>query len=124
MNKKTLKNSALPFLTLVALSSSSLAGCGYQTYCAKIEECSDQKLGDDFQEICVIENEGLLEEYRANEEEICQELATAKEEMDLCRLNQECKDFNNAAGGEACQDKVQRFEDLLLETLVTCSQLD
>ncbi len=99
-------------------------GCGYQSYCAKIEECSEQKLGDDFQQICVIENEGKLEEYRANEEEICQELADAKEEMDLCRLDQECKDFNNAAGGEACQDKVQRFEDLLTETLVTCSQLD
>ena len=100
------------------------SGCGYQSYCAKIEECSEQKLGEEFQQICVIENEGLLEEYRANEEEICQELADAKEEMDLCRLNQECKDFNNAAGGEACQDKVTRFEDLLTETLVTCSQLD
>ena len=124
MNKKTHKNSVLCSLMLVVIMMSGLSSCVYQTYCAKIEECSDQKLGDEFQEICVIENEGLLEEYRANEEEICQELATAKEEMDLCRLDQECKDFNNAAGGEACQDKVQRFEDLLLETLVTCSQLD
>tara|TARA_B100000925_G_scaffold281363_1_gene253056 strand:- start:18 stop:392 length:375 start_codon:yes stop_codon:yes gene_type:complete len=124
MNKKTHKNNVLYSLGFVVTVINGLSGCGYQTYCAKIEECSEQKLGDEFQEVCVIENEGLLEEYRANEEEICQELATAKEEMDLCRLDQECKDFNNAAGGETCQDKVKRFEDLLLETLVTCSQLD
>ena len=124
MSKKNIKNKALKTLSSMFVVTALSAGCGYQSYCAKIEECSEQKLGEEFQQICVIENEGLLEEYRANEEEICQELADAKEEMDLCRLNQECKDFNNAAGGEACQDKVKRFEDLLTETLVTCSQLD
>ena len=101
-----------------------LTGCGYQQYCAKYEECSEEKLGEEFQEICVIENEGLLEEYRANEEETCLKLAEAKEEMDICRLSQECQDFNNQTGGEACQEEVERYETLLMDTLITCSQLD
>lgn len=124
MNNKTHKNKLLPLLGMGFAFLLLGNGCTYQTYCAKIEECSDRTLGEDFQDICVIENEGLLAEYRANDELICEELAVAKEEMDLCRLDQECKDFNNAAGGEACQDKVTRYNDLLFETLVTCSQLD
>ena len=102
----------------------ALAGCTYEQYCAKYEECSDKKLGEEFQEICVIEHQGLLAEYRANEEEICEELAVAKEEMDNCRLTQECRDFNNQTGAEACEDKVERYETLLLDTVITCSQLD
>ena len=102
-----------------------LGGCTYHQYCAKYEECSEEKLGEEFQEICVIENEGLLAEYRANEEESCLELAEAKEDMDLCRLTQEeCRDFNNQTGGEACQEQVERYETLLMDTLITCSQLD
>ena len=124
MNNKVHKNKLLPLLGIGFASLLFFNGCTYQSYCAKIEECSDEKLGEEFQEICVIENEGLLAEYRANDELTCEELAVAKEEMDLCRLEQDCQDFNNAAGGESCQDLVTRYNDLLLETLVTCSQLD
>ena len=36
---------ALPVLCLVAL-----AGCTYQQYCAKYEECSDEKLGEEIKD--------------------------------------------------------------------------
>lgn len=100
------------------------AGCTYQQYCAKFQECSEVTLGDEFQEICVIENEGLLAEYLANDEEICHELAAAKQEMDECRLKQECQDFNNSTGAEDCQEQVERFNTLLRDSMITCSALD
>lgn len=100
----------LPLITLAAsaLAASLTVGCSpVRGYCAAAAECDDfeaillDEVGEsnDSDEVCVVNNEGLLRALRANEEEACFEEAAATEAYFACVADTFARDENDACDG-------------------------
>ena len=100
-------------LALLVLPALGGASCQDRQLCEKIAECADDPPGEDYVDICVQQRSAELAALQANDEEECQELATALAALNTCRAQLDCDDFReNDLGGE-CDDQLDDYEDAL-----------
>lgn len=120
---KTLSTTLLAVLALMSLS-----GCLAQSYCTRAAECADDPPGEDFVAVCQARYEGTLNALRANKEDVCHEVARAKEAFDSCRTQLDgCRDFNRGAGGDydgECENERDDYIDALQDAENECGTLD
>lgn len=109
------KRNTLPVLCLGLLVLPLLGGanCQDRALCEKIEECASDPPGEDFVDICVQQRATELAALRANDEEECQILATAVAELNACRAQLDCDDFEEGDLGGECDDEIDNYEDAL-----------
>jgi hypothetical protein len=107
----------------VALAVAS--GCGVEVaVCAKRAECAADPPGPDFRRICEINYAGNLRSLRANREEVCQVLATARVAFDACKSELDCGDFNEADLGGNCRVEFDDLQEASLNAEDECLVID
>ena len=110
---------------LVVLGFLNLGCEGVQSdYCRKAGECdNDMVVGEaaDSVDVCIQTKTTDLERLRVNSEEICHDLASAKEKYMLCVLETEgCEGFN--APGPACLSEGQEVLELATSAEGACDE--
>ena len=109
----------------VAILVIAVTGCGVAgPICAKRAQCAADPPGPDFQRICEINYDGQIRSLRANREEVCGAQADAQLALDLCKVELDCGDFNEADLGGNCAPEREDLQEAIVEAEDECLVID
>jgi hypothetical protein len=86
-------------------------GCTAQAICEKEKECASDPPGEDYINVCSTRYQGEIDALNANKEDECKDLAVAKTNLDACRAQLDCDDYEESDLGGNCDDELDEFEE-------------